>query len=358
MDLNGIWTLNVNLGGNCNLSCKYCMQHGLLDRSISYPLSGDFLKFLVDSTQTFDVNHNSTSMHGLLEIRFTGGEPLLYFEEMKKIVETLVPYNKCHYSTVTNGTLLTQEIVNFLNKYNILISLSNDGPRTTEFRGVNVLDDKKIVDLVKQLKRFSIICNLNSKNCNHQELIDYFNSFFGSEVKVNINPVYDTGMCDKDILKFDFDQYESDLKSFLSQITPQDILDKDTTAVKLVLKYATRIRSLIRNPDLMNHFACGNDCTHINLDTIGNIYFCRNSSELVGHINEFKSVKDIFNKIKISKKEAYNITHSKECNDCEVSVLCGGNCSYVSEYVRKEYFCRLQKITLTHFLNKIKECGK
>ena len=63
-----------------------------------------------------------------MSISFFGGEPLLSFELIKKIVDYIESYYSdylVHYMITTNGTLITKEIAEFMeeNKFDIMISI-------------------------------------------------------------------------------------------------------------------------------------------------------------------------------------------------------------------------------------------
>lgn len=65
-------------------------------------------------------------------VNFYGGEPLLSFSLIKKTISLLSEKNarlkkRARYSLSTNGSLLTEEIIQFLDKHNFTVELSFDG---------------------------------------------------------------------------------------------------------------------------------------------------------------------------------------------------------------------------------------
>ena len=64
-----------------------------------------------------------------LDFEFQGGEPLLNFEVLKYIVEYAksISHKKINFSVVTNLTLLTPDMIDFIKKHNISVSTSLDG---------------------------------------------------------------------------------------------------------------------------------------------------------------------------------------------------------------------------------------
>ena len=116
--------LCLHVAHDCNLSCRYCFAgegeyHGARGL-MSYETGKQALDFLID---------NSGSRHNL-EVDFFGGEPLLNID----VVRQLVAYGRSReaesnkhfrFTLTTNGVLLDDEIIAFLNAEmdNVVISL-------------------------------------------------------------------------------------------------------------------------------------------------------------------------------------------------------------------------------------------
>ena len=118
--------LCLNIAHDCNLRCKYCFAdegeyHGrraLMTEEVGKAA----LDFLVK---------NSGSRRNL-EVDFFGGEPLMNWEVVKKIVEYGRSIEKeagknFRFTITTNGTLLNDEILEYVNKEMGNIVLSIDG---------------------------------------------------------------------------------------------------------------------------------------------------------------------------------------------------------------------------------------
>jgi uncharacterized protein len=121
-------TLNLVISQDCNLRCGYCYaDHGTY-RSEKKLMSYDTAKKCIDRLLSKDYDNH---------IVFFGGEPLLNFSLIKKIDSYLNQQNlNAKYTTITNGTIINNEIKNFINEKfsNLWISLDgskdiNDGQR-------------------------------------------------------------------------------------------------------------------------------------------------------------------------------------------------------------------------------------
>lgn len=64
------------------------------------------------------------------QISFIGGEPLLKFNLIKKIVEYIKTFNnKVSFTIITNGSLLKEDILNYLIENMFHITISFDGEK-------------------------------------------------------------------------------------------------------------------------------------------------------------------------------------------------------------------------------------
>jgi uncharacterized protein len=108
--------VGVLLSEQCNLNCGYC---GMDKKSRDSINVDDFLTDLEI--------HEEESGAGLIQLDFFGGEPLLQFEKIKSIISGIKNTDKYRFAMPTNGTILTQEIVDYLNEQNVFVSISYDG---------------------------------------------------------------------------------------------------------------------------------------------------------------------------------------------------------------------------------------
>lgn len=113
---------------NCNLRCEYCAYSG---KYYNRTHSSKRMSFEV-ACQAVDFFMEHARERDSVVIGFYGGEPLLEFDLIQKVVsyvESNYGEKKVTYGMTTNGTLLTEEVVDFLVQkgFNIIISL--DGPK-------------------------------------------------------------------------------------------------------------------------------------------------------------------------------------------------------------------------------------
>lgn len=159
--------LCIIVGLRCNLHCSYCFERGAdaCDEEFS-PVVFDYISNLRPDDPT-------------KVICISGGEPLLYWENTKHLL-TLAP-NWLHKKIVSNGTLLTEEIVDFLNEQDIELHLSHDGPRCAVSRGVDIFSDPKLLGLVRKVRNLSICYVINRDTLTGEGFVPWFDNTLGRE---------------------------------------------------------------------------------------------------------------------------------------------------------------------------------
>ena len=127
--------LCLHVAHTCNLNCAYCFaSQGKYqgDRALmSFEVGKQALDFLIA---------NSGSRKNL-EVDFFGGEPSLNFDVVKRLVEYARTVEKEHnknfrFTYTTNGMMLTDDMIDFLNKecHNVVLSLDGRKEVNDRFR--------------------------------------------------------------------------------------------------------------------------------------------------------------------------------------------------------------------------------
>ncbi|MCW7999992.1 Cys-rich peptide radical SAM maturase CcpM, partial [Clostridium sp. cpc1] len=112
---------------NCNLRCEYCVYSGGYDNRVHNKSRMDI--GIAKKGIDFLVKHSSDCEE--LKLGFYGGEPLLEFELIKQCVkyaEVAAEGKKIKYYTTTNGTLISDEVIDFFYNNNFTVTISLDGP--------------------------------------------------------------------------------------------------------------------------------------------------------------------------------------------------------------------------------------
>ena len=123
--------LNVNTG--CNLSCTYCYKEDL-----TTPTKGEKMDFQT-AKDSIDLLLKEAEGYEKINVVFFGGEPLSNLPLIKQVIQ--YTEDRCQdlgkkpdFSLTTNATMLTEEIVDYLDKHKVGISISMDGPQAIHDR--------------------------------------------------------------------------------------------------------------------------------------------------------------------------------------------------------------------------------
>lgn len=108
--------LTVYLSEKCNLNCSYCNQDKWSKTTIDTTLAlAEFYKLRAKFPDE------------KIQIDFFGGEPLLFMDMIKHIISETETDGNVTYGMPSNGLLLTDEILEYIVKKRINLSISFDG---------------------------------------------------------------------------------------------------------------------------------------------------------------------------------------------------------------------------------------
>lgn len=180
--------LRIQLGMACNYNCSYCLQAAFRSPLDRVPNA--------QSIDAFFEKIQSAGIHlapnGCVEL--WGGEPLVYW----KTLRILIPRLRQEYGDdvvikmITNGSLLTRELIDFFNAHRVVIGISHDGPGFSLRDAEDPLFDPETKDAWKYLFKtsseigipMSFVCVLSPQNCNLDEVREFFDRNFSPNVAV------------------------------------------------------------------------------------------------------------------------------------------------------------------------------
>ncbi len=119
-----MFVLALEIIQKCNLRCRYCYLGEKKNKDMANSTIEDAIKIGLENAKKQDDKN--------LDVYFIGGEPLLAIDKIYEVVRKVV--SECRkndliptFSTTTNGTLLTDEIVDFFIENNFDWKISIDG---------------------------------------------------------------------------------------------------------------------------------------------------------------------------------------------------------------------------------------
>lgn len=314
--------LKIQLGMSCNFSCTYCSQRFV--PHADQTTKDDIDSFLSKITPWFKGDR----------IEFWGGEPLVYIKTLRPLAERLRElYPDTKFLMITNGSLLTKEINEWLVKMGFYIGISHDGPGQ-HVRGPDPLADprsrKAILDLYKRLApegRISINSMLNRENQSRAAIQKYFLEVFGDE-----NIIIGEGSL---ISPYDEGGLSTCLETEEEHIAYRRMAHHELRSLQATNfsifneKIQLFINGIIdRKPLASLMQACGMDRPeNIAVDLNGNVLSCQNTtaaatalngeSHKIGHLDDFDNIK---------LNTSRHWSTRKNCRGCPVVQLCAGQC--------------------------------
>jgi uncharacterized protein len=137
--------LNVNTG--CNLSCTYCYKEDLDTPSAGRKMAFDTAVKSIDLLLAESPDRDSYN------VVFFGGEPLSNIGLIRQVVEHAEPRfaalgKAVNFSLTTNATLLTPDIVDWLDAHRFGLTVSMDGPKALHDRNRKTVGGKGSYDAV------------------------------------------------------------------------------------------------------------------------------------------------------------------------------------------------------------------
>lgn len=331
----------ITLGTRCNLNCVYCIEHSsgliLSEQELNY----DIIEFIKQNEPK--------------EIRFYGGEPLIYIDKIKEIVKQLKE-TKINYSIVTNGKLINEEMVNFFNKEHINIALSWDGKKSSATRKYDVLKENGdiIININRLLIEGVISTEVDLGNF-LKDIVPYCEKYHAVHKEypgVCYGLIYDLTGNLKKFTHFNFEDLSIKTQKLFNEIKESFNKPQKTFYDILLIRIYHQLFKDVVSRDKIQGAFCGSGTKTINLDLSGNIYACHNSKKIIGNIY------DLYNKKLNENNEKVNERLENKCKNCEVITLCRGGCPLMTDNIKeKTKFCELRKTFYGEFLKSIKQMG-
>jgi len=319
--------LCLHIAHDCNLACKYCFAeegeyHGR--RAImSYEVGKKALDFLVANSG------NRTN----LEVDFFGGEPLMNWEVVKQLVaygRSLEEehHKKFRFTITTNGVLLNDEILEFVNKEMGNVVLSIDGRKEVHDRmrphrgGQGSYDE-----IVPKFKK--VAESRGQMNYYVRGTYTHYNTDFAKDVlhladlgfkQISVEPVVAPETEDYAIR-------EEDLPQLLAQY--------DELAEELIRRrkegrgfnFFHFMIDLEGGPCVAKRLSgCGSGTEYLAVTPWGDLYPCHqfvgNEDFLMGNVDEGVLRTDIRDEFK-----QCNVYAKEKCKDCFAKFYCSGGCA-------------------------------
>ncbi len=316
--------LVINVSHNCNLRCKYCFA-----ATGSYNGARDLMsQEMADETLYWFLNQAKTSK--VLNINLFGGEPLTNIPLVKYIVnkckELEAEYDKKIYMTIsTNGTIMNDELVQFIKENDIGLQISVDGDKeihdanrpaangqsSYDMVAKNVKALLKEVDNAGVIPRATVARGITDVTSIVNHMLNDMH-FKCVALTPSLGAYEETSYKQEDLDEY-FEKYDELAETFLTNLRNGEEFNiyPLVSEVDAVSKGIRRI------------YGCGSGLGFASVDIKGNIYPCMrfigNEDYIIGHVKAgFNERRQMF-----FDRTVYNRT---KCKSCWARHLCGGAC--------------------------------
>lgn len=339
----------LHIAHDCNLRCKYCFastgDFGTGRKLMPFETGKAAIDFLLEKS----VGREN------LEVDFFGGEPMMNFEVVKQIIEyarSKEEESGKHFSftITTNGMLLTDDNIDYINKemYNVVLSI--DGRREVNDRMRVRVDGSgcydKIVPKFKKLvekrgdKEYYVRGTYTKYNLDFSD--DVMHLYEAGFDEISVEPVVENPKVEYAITEEDLDRIYAEYDKLVDRIAEVKKRGEHINFFHFMI-------DLEQGPCVVKRLrGCGSGNEYVSITPDGDIYPCH---QFVGH-EEYKmgNLEDgTFNE-EIKKEFAGAHVYSKPaCQDCWAKFYCSGGCN-ANNYIYNgdihkahELSCKIQR---------------
>lgn len=323
---NIIKALCLHVAHDCNLRCNYCFaSQGDFkgDRSLmSLEVGKKALEFLV--------KHSGSRRN--LEVDFFGGEPLMNFEIIKKLVmygkDLEKNYNKhFRFTITTNGVLLDEDNMKFINEYMDNVVLSLDGRKRINDNMRRTITDEGSYDII--LPKFQkMVAKRGDKDYYVRGTFTSYNLDFSNDVlhfydkgfkKISIEPVVTSLDKDYGIKEEHIDTILKEYEKFSKDYINIKKKDDDFLFFHFMI-------DLDQGPCIVKRIVgCGAGSEYMAVTPEGELYPCHqfvgDKKFKIGNVYEGITNNEIVKEFK--NASVYN---KEKCRSCWARFYCSGGC--------------------------------
>ena len=318
----------LHIAHDCNMRCKYCFastgEYGGHRELMSYETGKRAIDFLIE--------HSGSRRN--LELDFFGGEPLMNFEVVKQIVAYAREQEKLHgknfrFTITTNGLLLTDDKIDFINKEMSNVVLSLDGRKEVNdyFRpcvngtGSYDLIVPKFQRLVEKRKgeQYYVRGTFTRRNLDFGNDVLHFYDDLGFD-QMSIEPVVTDPSLDYALTEEDLPAIYAEYERLAHKIIEYRKAGKFFNFFHFMIDLNQGPCAIKR----LRGCGCGNE--YVAITPSGDIYPCH---QFVG-MEEWKMGSLYDGSFDLQKKEYFaraNIYGKEECQKCWAKFYCSGGCN-------------------------------
>ena len=330
------------LTNDCNLACSYCFESNKGKDYMPKEMALDILK------ATYNV---VDPMAGIFTLNMFGGEPLMNWDTFKAVCDYVLENNlKIRITATTNLTLLTDEMIDYIDELSIPVLVSVDGIKEVHDKHrCNSFD--KVIENMKKLIDRDLGYLIEARMTVAPDTAKYMYESVKMLVDLGINNIANVPASDLEWDAQSIQDYKDNYEKILDMYI--DILNDETNKRNISLYKVDQALNLALEPIKEDTSMCniGNPRWVI-VDWKGDIWPCPdypttdNADLIAGKIGNFYTGVD---ETKVDPKPMVATYELERCKGCEAISICKSGCPY-ENYTKNGKFneptigyCTLQK---------------
>ena len=330
------------LTNDCNLACSYCFESNKGKDYMPKEMALDILK------ATYNV---VDPMAGVFTLNMFGGEPLMNWETFKAVCDYVLENNlKIRITATTNLTLLTDEMIDYIDELSIPVLVSVDGIKEVHDKHrCNSFD--KVIENMKKLIDRDLGYLIEARMTVAPDTAKYMYESVKMLVDLGINNIANVPASDLEWDAQSIQDYKDNYEKILDMYI--NILNDETNKRNISLYKVDQALNLALEPIKEDTSMCniGNPRWVI-VDWKGDIWPCPdypttdNADLIAGKIGNFYTGVD---ETKVDPKPMVATYELDRCKGCEAISICKSGCPY-ENYTKNGKFneptigyCTLQK---------------
>ena len=268
--------LNIDLAHDCNLACNYCYLKEILQHSEPEYMDEDIAK------KGIDLLLREARGVPRCYVSFYGGEPLLHFQLLKRIVDygyerAAAKGKEVVFDLTTNGLLLQDDIIQELVSRKVFIAVSIDGPSEVhDALRVENNQSGTYSDVVDRIQKLNCIENINfglrstitKRHLNWVERIHHFSEIAPSASQIYLHYAMLPEDAPEAISQEDLPEAKAALEAlrrFIQDCATNSKLPWISGFEDLICRIVNGNRKL---------YACGAGIRNLTLSPDGSLYIC------------------------------------------------------------------------------------
>ncbi|WP_052704253.1 radical SAM/SPASM domain-containing protein [Halomonas sp. S2151] len=313
--------LKIQLGLKCNYSCAYCNQAVHVGSEVHTNL---------DDVHEFMAGLDSWMETAPQRIELWGGEPLVYWKKLKVLIPALHErFPQAQFVMITNGSLLDDEKFAFIERYDMAIAMSHDGPGQ-HLRGPDPFEQPETVRIVRRFieerpHRFSINSVITKANTDINAIVDWFRERVHPDAPVNFEGV--VNHYDEAGVGFTERFTERDYEKLVSSLK-ENLKDAEKRSQGLEARVYDFIESIMEaRPHTSLGQKCGMDSEdRLAVDLKGNVMTCQNTGATSEH-----GIGSVFDMDNVKLTTSWHWMERPDCEGCPYLQLCAGGCMFLED---------------------------